>query len=419
MNITAVVVGSTGDVEPFIVLGKELKRRGYDYSIATFQQYKPDIEKAGLGYKLIEGDIGMMMKTLLTKREGDSKKSGKNGLTRVLEAHPNLWNNMKAAMKNTDLVIYMQFGALAYHFAEKMKIPAVRTFVFPSDPTRQYSVLGIPRPRNSFGSWLNYVIGAYVMNTATMDTAKLWRKKLGLSGWNRFSSYKKMNGKRITTLYQYSDVIAPRDPKWKSHIHLTGPWMDVEDEYIPPKELEDFLAAGEAPLYIGFGSMMYDKMDELQKMIISALEKTGKRAILNSSWSKFTKTDNPNIYYSDYIPFGWLFKRVKAVVHHGGCGTTHLGVAAGKPTLIMSFGADQNFWGSQIHYLGLGPEHINVFAGEVTEEILIKRFKELDNPMYTKNAEKASERLKNDGGVKEAADIIEGLLRRKRKNGKR
>lgn len=54
MNITAVVVGSTGDVEPFIVLGKELKRRGYDYSIATFQQYKPDIEKAGLGYKLID-----------------------------------------------------------------------------------------------------------------------------------------------------------------------------------------------------------------------------------------------------------------------------------------------------------------------------------------------------------------------------
>uniref|UniRef100_I5AWZ5 Glycosyl transferase, UDP-glucuronosyltransferase n=1 Tax=Eubacterium cellulosolvens (strain ATCC 43171 / JCM 9499 / 6) TaxID=633697 RepID=I5AWZ5_EUBC6 len=409
MNITSVVVGSTGDVEPFIVLGKELQRRGHRYSVATFPQYRKTVEQAGLTYKLIEGEIGTMMRILLMKREGDSKKSGGNGLTRVLKAHPNLYKNMKAAMEGTDLVIYMQFGALAYHFAEKMNIPAVRTFVFPSDPTKQYSVLGIPRPRNSIGSWMNYVIGSYVMNTSTMDVARQWRKELGLSGWGRFSSYKKMRGRRLTTLYQYSDVLAPRDPKWKRHIHLTGPWMEEEEPYAPSEELQRFLEDGEAPLYIGFGSMMYDKMDELQKSIMDALEKTGQRAILNSSWAKFRRTDDPNIFYSDYIPFGWLFPRVKAVVHHGGCGTTHLGIKAGKPTLVMSFGADQNFWGSQIHYLGFGPEHINVFAGEATTDRLVERFRELEDPKYRRNAEAASARLKRDGGVQEAADIIERL----------
>lgn len=48
MNITAFVFGSTGDVFPFIVLGKELKRRGHNYAVATFDEFRNDVERAGL-----------------------------------------------------------------------------------------------------------------------------------------------------------------------------------------------------------------------------------------------------------------------------------------------------------------------------------------------------------------------------------
>ena len=152
---------------------------------------------------------------------------------------------------------------------------------------------------------------------------------------------------------------------------------------------------------------MYSKMPQLQKAILEALKHTGQRAIL-SSWSK-TGEENTNekIYYVDYIPFQWLFKHVKAVVHHGGSGTTHLGVRMGKPTLVIAFGADQLFWGTQIEMLNLGPAPLNVQTGEIKTDILIERFEALKEEKYKVNALKIGKLMEKDGGVREACDIIE------------
>lgn len=408
MNITAFVFGSTGDVFPFIVLGKELKKRGHNYAVATFDEFRNDVEKAGLTYKYVEGNMQFMMNTLLTERKGDKKTDGLNGLKQVLMKHKNLYRDIKNACEGTELIIYMQFGALAYHFAEKYHIPCIRTFVYPSDPTRQYSVLGKEMPRNTFRCKMGYRIGALCMNIASIETVNEWRKRLGLRKWHYLSSYKKINREPILTLYQYSSYLAPRDLKWKSHIHITGPWIeDKEKCYKPDQNLLHFLQNGEEPIYIGFGSMIYSKMPQLQKAILEALKYTGQRAIL-SSWSK-TGEENTNekIYYVDYIPFQWLFKHVKAVVHHGGSGTTHLGVRMGKPTLVIAFGADQLFWGTQIEMLNLGPAPLNVQTGEIKTDILIERFEALKEEKYKVNALKIGKLMEKDGGVREACDIIE------------
>ena len=47
------------------------------------------------------------------------------------------------------------------------------------------------------------------------------------------------------------------------------------------------------------------------------------------------------------IPHDWLFdkERVSAVVHHGGAGTTAIGLAKGCPTVVVPFFGDQAFWG--------------------------------------------------------------------------
>ena len=48
------------------------------------------------------------------------------------------------------------------------------------------------------------------------------------------------------------------------------------------------------------------------------------------------------------IPHDWLFdeERVSAVVHHGGAGTTAIGLAKGRPTVVIPFFGDQAFWGT-------------------------------------------------------------------------
>jgi len=68
----------------------------------------------------------------------------------------------------------------------------------------------------------------------------------------------------------------------------------------------------------------------------------------------------PHIFILDNVPHDWLFdhERVVAVVHHGGAGTTAVGLAKGRPTVVVPFFGDQGFWGTMIYKAGAGPEPI-------------------------------------------------------------
>ncbi len=49
---------------------------------------------------------------------------------------------------------------------------------------------------------------------------------------------------------------------------------------------------------------------------------------------------------------------MRAVVHHGGAGTTGAGLRAGVPSIVVPFTMDQPFWASRVHALGVGPKPI-------------------------------------------------------------
>ena len=57
MKALAVVLGSEGDVSPFIVLGRRLAERGHKMMIAGFQEFAARVEADGIDY--IEGYSGV------------------------------------------------------------------------------------------------------------------------------------------------------------------------------------------------------------------------------------------------------------------------------------------------------------------------------------------------------------------------
>lgn len=61
-----------------------------------------------------------------------------------------------------------------------------------------------------------------------------------------------------------------------------------------------------------------------------------------------------SILLVDNVPHDWLFPKVRAVVHHGGAGTTAIGLKCGKPTMIVPFFGDQPFWGAMVASAGAG-----------------------------------------------------------------
>ena len=115
-------------------------------------------------------------------------------------------------------------------------------------------------------------------------------------------------------------------------------------------------------MYIGFGSIIVSDPDEIMRIIVDATLLSNVRAIISRGWSsRITGTTSDLLHwYPDTIisvqavPHDWLFPQVRAVVHHGGAGTTAAGLRAGRPTIVKPFFADQFFWGDRVAEMGVG-----------------------------------------------------------------
>jgi UDP:flavonoid glycosyltransferase YjiC (YdhE family) len=117
----------------------------------------------------------------------------------------------------------------------------------------------------------------------------------------------------------------------------------------------DFLAAGPAPVYFGFGSMAKGHADRLSHVIAQTVLRLGIRAVVQAGWAGL-HAESDDIVTINECPHTWLFPRMTAAVHHAGAGTTHASLEAATPTLPVGF--DQPFWAARLHALGLTPTAI-------------------------------------------------------------
>ena len=155
----------------------------------------------------------------------------------------------------------------------------------------------------------------------------------------------------------WSPGLIPKPADWGPEIDIAGfVFLDLASSFKPPETLAKFLDAGAPPVYIGFGSIVVDDPDRFTSLIFEAVKKAGVRALVSKGWGGLGDENNTpdNVYMLENTPHDWLFPRVSAVVHHGGAGTTAIGLKCGKPTMIVPFFGDQPFWGAMVARAGAG-----------------------------------------------------------------
>ena len=410
MVITAVAVGTRGDVNPLAELGEEMIKRGHDFRILTSEAFHPLIEGKGVTFLKLDTDADHVMQYLVAdyKTSIDFIK----GMFRLKKENPGFMEQTVSAIRGSDLVMYGTCGAFAYHAAELLKIPCARVFYSPMDPTRQYSLYS-----DDYDS--EKVLKSYDglpegMNLMTMIALNKWRVKNSLTKWRIKSSYKEMEGRKLLTFYPTSRMLMKPDPAWGDHIHVTGYWYhpdETGDEYQPQEDLLRFLNSDEKPIFVAFGKAESEELAELQIRVLQALKETGIHAIIQAD--QIPNTDRVNterLYFIGNVPYSYIFGKVRAVVHHGGNTTNGLGLRAGLPTLVIPLALDQYFYGRMDHRIGAGPAPLYIRKRLCTVDEIKASLNDLISGKYDKEAHEASKGILEENGVKEAADAIEAYI---------
>ncbi|RPF22369.1 glycosyltransferase [Myceligenerans xiligouense] len=159
------------------------------------------------------------------------------------------------------------------------------------------------------------------------------------------------------TLLASDPVLGPWEDTPDLHVTQTGAWRRPDERPLPGA-LEDFLAAGAPPVYVGFGSMPLHDAGKTARAAFEAVRAHGRRIVLSSGWASLAPAGgSDDCSVVDEINQQALFRRVAAVVHHGGAGTTTTAARAGAPQVIVPQVADQPYWGGRVAALGIGAAH--------------------------------------------------------------
>ena len=380
---------------------------GHICRIATHSEFQTWIESFGIEFRALPGNPADLVD--LCVRHGmfsyslvrEVRKRFKNWLEDLLDACFN-------AAHGTDVIVESPISYGGQHAAEKLGLAYFGAFhmVFSSTGTYPHAYLSTTRNYGQLYNRLTHLMTEAFFGWRPINRINTWRSKsLDLPPYE-LSTFSKP-----PYLYNFSEVIVPKPMDWCESIEICGYWFleNSDGDWKPPASLLEFLESGSKPVYIGFGSVVVADPYNITRMIVEAVKKAGVRAILCTGWLSRTSGESSKIielpeciYEIDKVPHRWLFPKMAAVVHHGGCGTTAEGLRAGAPTLILPFTGDQYFWSERVKSAGCGSfllkwdiDSLAAAIQNVTTDVDI-----------AKAASKIGFQIRSENGVEKAANRI-------------
>ncbi len=410
--------GTRGDVEPSIVVGCELKRRGHDVRIAVPPDLVPFAESAGLIAVPYGAETQAWMEAFrkfssslfsTSFRPRDQWKWGQE----IWEVTKQSWMDMNETAKSlahgSDLVVAGQtYQEIAANVAEYQRLPLVTLHHVPMRPNGQV-VAALPAPVSRLGvkgfDWLTWRLSKKVEDSQ--------RCELGLP--KATSSSPRRIGKWRTLEIQAYDAavfpgLADEWAQWKQQRPFVGA-LTMEFPTSADEEVASWTAAGTSPIFFGFGSMPVESPVETMKMISSACAALGVRALICAGWSDFDEVPlSDHVKVVQAVNYTSILPRCRAAVHHGGSGTTAASLRAGIPTLILSMDGNQMIWGAQVNRrLKVGTHRR---FSNTTTKTLVRDLRRILAPEYSFRARAlASKMTKPAESVTRAGDFAENFAR--------
>src|SRR6478609_1144284 len=420
MKLVLASYGTRGDVEPCVVVGRELLRRGHDVRMAV----PPDLVGFAEGAGLATAAYGLNTQAWLDVyrnfwtaffrkfwRIQDLRKLWRE----MWELSDQSWAQMNTTLTSLADGADVLFAGQSYqepaaNVAEHYDIPLVTLHHVPMRANGQLvSILPSPLARSAMTAfdWL-----AWRLNKKVEDAQ---RRELGLPKATG-PSPRRIADRGSLEIQGYDEVcfpgLAAEWAKWDGQRPFVGA-LTMELTTHADDEVASWIAAGTPPICFGFGSMPVESPADTVEMISAACAELGERALVCAGSSDFSDVPHfDHVKVVGAVNYAAVFPACRAVVHHGGSGTTAASLRAGVPTLILWMADVQVIWGAAVKRLKVGTSRR---FSAVTEKTLVADLRTVLAPQYVARACQIATRMtKPAESVTTAADLMEDVASRKR-----
>ena len=409
--------GSRGDIEPSVVVGRELLRRGHDVRMAVPPNLVGFAEAAGLAavaygmdsQAIVEAQQNYWRCRLRTPwRTRDLLRLARE----FKEVGTRCWAEMSAALTpladGADLLIAgMTFEQPAANVAEYYDIPLATLDYSPMRANGQslpFLLAPLVRTAWTIGEWINW------RQMKKAEDAQ--RRELGLRKATR-PTPRRIIERGSLAIQAYDEVCFPALAAEWARSNGQRPFVGVltmESPTDADEEVASWIAAGTPPIFFGFGTIPIESPADTLAMISSGCTQLGERALVSAGGTDFSQVPHSeHVKVVGTVNYATIFPACRAVVHHGGSGTTAAGLRAGVPTLILWTLPDQPIWGAQLKRLKVGSTRR---LSTITRESLVAELRAILAPQYLSRAREIATRMtKPAESVAAAADLLEDFAR--------
>jgi UDP:flavonoid glycosyltransferase YjiC (YdhE family) len=303
MQIFILSIGTRGDVELFLILGRELARRGHLVRFGAAAFYEGRIRQAGLtAVPFGQGTFEQLQTVVRSLSAAPYERRAPQFFDRWIKPQ------LSPALKRIgpmlgEIDFFICNLKLGLRRAGQVVPGAAVTY----DPPHSLEELRRNRPAEHVGP----IVEIVALSKALVDPEGLW----------------------------------------DADYHFTGFWDEPSPAaWEPPADLVGFLEAGPPPFVLAMGSMVTFDTRRLAAVLDEAIVRVGGRAVVVEGWSSFPRSEDSQgrLYVAKEIPYEWLFDKACCVIHHGGSGTLAAVLRAGKPSILLPQLTCQEIFGKML-----------------------------------------------------------------------
>lgn len=406
MKIALCTVGSTGDTQPFMALGKRLIEAGHEVIAISHPFHKHRFESQGIPYAscgpvVDQEDLNKMLDRML-RRISPLKQLELLMMEAFFAEGDKYFREAKEALKGCDLAVCHMVDFLGQEAAVQLGIPRIGVVLAPAGIPSDFAAPPLLPEIEAFYPTYWKMLGKAMERLDRKATGYLEQFGGPSIKVERFHSLApELN------LIASSPILTPTYPDLPSHFEVTGHWHLPEPDYKPSRELEAFLERHHRPIIVSFGSMGGTKGPRITKTVLEAAKSTGQAVLVQSGYAGlFGNEASDNVFFVDYVPHGWLFPKGSMVIHHGGAGTSTAACRAGVPSVVVAFIADQPYFGRHLNRLGVAPKAL--WWRRMNVRRLGKRIQQvLEHPEMGIRAEELGPHFLAERGLEKALAAIE------------